>query len=638
MMFGRVADWLIKDVCPGGDDANSEIIDVLRKYMKLMGRVLVALTAVAVFFVLITALVFFPELHKSKHLAINLELDGQTLSGYVGVVLGTVVALAGSLLAIILAQRAISLQKTQGDQIVVQNKLMTLEQEREYTILYDQKLGEYQKLMLELSCLLGSCLAVAGELRQKSSIEAALVAAKSYKKSKNINSVFAGLHGLTVTPSHSEVLLKKYGVEINYLSIQVEALRLKIIEITSNQTARRFFDHKLLQSAPRFINSVYFSSSGKVIAERSSAAILMADLLIKNIGGRELDRDLCFLLMLLSPVKAQEDFFFLKDLVDSFPSGVEQVVAGFEKEHKADANRDLDSNPLFNGLDKAAQMSNLQRSFVFSDDVLNGFRIISDAFSSNVDKAEKILSSKLDAEEVRGFVKSVYLGVISDDCEKIKFLLDEVDSADDLDLIVDNTNSVLEIYQFHMSLYDLVFDDPKEIFDKSLLAATSIFKLVSNLFCLNLYRRQDVLYIYAKALRLILVAFESCDFKRENNSEYIPLTYSFYLRGLAAPSESSFSIEDRITTIDEWINIGFLVMPSYLTAGNGIRLVLERLSWLDKFDVTDSDVFDLLEKIEESLEFIKSRDIYTSGYEREELHDLLERKIKLIKSKLLTSP
>lgn len=641
-MFERVANWLIKDVCPGADDPvcpgaddpNSEVVDVLHKYIKLMGRVLVALTAVALFFVLITAVVLFPELPKSKHLAINLQLDGQTLSGYVGVVLGTVVALAGSLLAIILAQRAISLQKTQGDQIVVQNKLMMLEQEREYTILYDHKLGEYQKLMLELSGLLGSCLAVAGELRKKSRIEAVLVAAKSYKKRKNINSVLASLHGLSITPSHSELLLKKYGVEINYLSSQIEVLRLKIMEVTSNQTARRFFADTLLQSAPRFINSAYFASSEKVIAERTSVAILMADLLLKNDGGREVDQDLCFLLMLLSPVETQEDFLFLKDLVDSFPSGVEQVIAGFEKEHKANANRELDSNPLFNGLEKAAQMSNLQRSFVFSDDVLGGLKRISEAFSRSLDKVEKIFSGKLDAEEVRGFVRSVYYGVIVDDCEKIKVLNDEIESIDDLDLRVDNANSILNIYRLHVDLYDLVFDDQKEIVDKSLLAATNIFKLVSNFFALDLSPVQGGHNMHAKAFKLITAAFDSCDFWHEKNSDYLPIIYDFYLRGLAAPNESSFSVADRIVSIDDWINTGFLATPAYMTSDNGIRLVLDRLSWLDNFDATNSETFDLLEKIEELLYFVKTKDIDSNEYERNEIIDALERKIKLIKSKL----
>ena len=631
-MFKFFTEWVIGDLCKDSENPNhdDEIKDILVKYIRLMGRVLVVLIVVAIFFVFVTAYRYFDP---KPDFAIDLKLGEEALVGYIEVVLGTVVALAGSLLAISLAQRAVILQKEQGAQVDRQNELMVLEQEREYTILYDHKLGEYQKLMLELSGLLGSCLAVAGDLRKKSSSEAALIAAKSYKKRNNINSALASLHGLIITPGHSDVLLKKYGVEIRYLSIQIDALRLKIMEIASNQTARRFFSGRLLQSAPRFVNSAYFASSEKVISERSSAAILMADLLLKNDGGAEFDQDLCFLLMLLSPVKAQEDSLFLKDLVDSFPSGVDQVIAGFEKEYETTNRGDI--NPLSNGLEKAVRISNLQRNFVFSDEIVDGLNRIGDVFSRNIDKIEDIFSGKLSSEEIRDFVKRVYSRVINDDINRIRVLTDEIDSSDNSNLMVENLNSILDIRRLHISLFDLVSDDRKEIFEKSLWVASDIFKLVSKFFALDLTAVQGGCEIYAKAFKLILAAFESCDLEQIKDSEPITVIYDFYLRGLAAPNEIYFSNEDRILCIEEWIGLGFLATPAYITAGDGMRLILDRLCWLDKLDSAGVDLTDLLEKIEKALEFAKNMDRHTSGYERDEVHNLIERKIKLIKSKLI---
>lgn len=653
-MFEWISDWLIKDICPKSVNADDVASRTLRQYMRLMGRVFVFLAAIAAVFILITAIV---GVTSSPYFSINLELDGQTLSSYVGVVFGTVVALAGSLLAILLAQKAINLQESQEEQVKVQNKLMLLEQEREYTILYDHKISEYQKLMLELSGLLGSCLAAAGELRQKSSVEAALLAVKSYKNRNNINSILAGLHGLSILPSHSAFLLKKYGIEIKYLSNQIEALRLKIMEITSNQTARRFFTEKLLQCAPEFINSAYFASSEKAISERSSSANLMANFLLKN---KKVDQDLCFLLLLLSPLKTQESPLFFKELVDSFPSGVERVISVFEKESNANADKTSDGDPHFNGLEKAARMSNLQRSFIFSDEIVDGLNKISEAISSesNEEKIRNINSGQLNENDVRAFVKEVYKDVLARDIEELKILNDEIRSFNelgspvgDLVLVIKMLDSHFDAVNKRISLHEFVFDNPEERTGNAMHVALSAFNLVTNFFRLDLSSVHGGNEVYAKAYRIISTVFKGCNFEAYNKhimkamphsnetpaSEYTPVIYDFYLRGLAAPNENLFSFVDRIDSIKAWKKDEILLTPADRTMYDGIRVMLDRLSWLDssRLDKTYDDNVDmlyLLEAVRDALEFVKIKDYNTTGYERDHIHRLLDEKIQIIDS------
>lgn len=96
-MSGGLRSWLLE-----GSLAQPSISVELQRYLSITGKLLIIVSALACVFIAIT---LAGDSFKGLG-AIDLKLDGQTLANYVGLALGTVVSLAGSFVAIMLAVRA----------------------------------------------------------------------------------------------------------------------------------------------------------------------------------------------------------------------------------------------------------------------------------------------------------------------------------------------------------------------------------------------------------------------------------------------------------------------------------------------------------------------------------------------------
>lgn len=113
----KFTDWLI------GGVSNSEDISIesaIKSYLGVIIRSLLPISILMLIFVTITSAHWLTPAggwDKKFGLLMKLSLDGQTLANYVGIVLGTVVALAGSLVAIVLALRS---QKTSEETVKLQ--------------------------------------------------------------------------------------------------------------------------------------------------------------------------------------------------------------------------------------------------------------------------------------------------------------------------------------------------------------------------------------------------------------------------------------------------------------------------------------------------------------------------------------
>lgn len=104
-----LADWLVGDVVKTGqDNASQKERETIAGYIRMVFRALLVISVVMGVFIAVTVVKWV----SPDFLAIDLKLEGGTLAGYVGTALGTVVALAGSLVAIVLALRA---QQTSED-------------------------------------------------------------------------------------------------------------------------------------------------------------------------------------------------------------------------------------------------------------------------------------------------------------------------------------------------------------------------------------------------------------------------------------------------------------------------------------------------------------------------------------------
>jgi hypothetical protein len=95
-------NWLIPPVLISDIRNKKDERDVLVIYIRLIFRFIKPMTIIAILFMAITAI----DGYQPHWLALDMKLDGSTVANYVALVFGTVVALAGSLVAIVLALRS----------------------------------------------------------------------------------------------------------------------------------------------------------------------------------------------------------------------------------------------------------------------------------------------------------------------------------------------------------------------------------------------------------------------------------------------------------------------------------------------------------------------------------------------------
>lgn len=106
----KIYNWLVPPELVQQISSGRTGEQVLTVYIKLARRINLPLIALSfVLIVLTTSRVFETPPWLSGYFSVDLKLDGQTIANYVAMIFGTVVAFAGSLVAITLAMEA---QKT----------------------------------------------------------------------------------------------------------------------------------------------------------------------------------------------------------------------------------------------------------------------------------------------------------------------------------------------------------------------------------------------------------------------------------------------------------------------------------------------------------------------------------------------